>query len=868
MRCTPVACRGLAYLKNDRVAHLESGCSRAAGAEWAQGLLTRMAMQSLPTEPVAAAPPTDAPEPHGRGLTSKEAELRLQQYGANEIQRGEGISRWRILVGQFKGALIWLLLAASVLSAALGETTDAIAIAAILVINALVGFLQEYRAERAVLALRAMTAPRARVLRDGHAVLIFARDVVPADVLLLEAGDVVPADARLVEAHELATLEAALTGESTPVEKSTQAAAQHAPLAERHDHVFLGTTVASGTGVAEVVATGMKTQLGKIAHLLATTESERTPLQAKLEHVGRSLLVICTGIVIAVAAATLLRGFGWVEVLMSSVSLAVAAVPEGLAAIVTIALAVGVQRMAAQNVLVRKLPAVETLGSTTVICTDKTGTLTTGVMTVRECWGPDHRALLFAAAANCDADLGADGHSPSGDPTEIALLFAARERGIARDEIERERPRDAVHPFESERKRMSVLRSDGTLYVKGAVETTLPLCLTGTEGALQANSDMAARGLRVLAVAQGSGPEERELRLIGLVGIADPPRTEAIEAIARARTAGIRTVMITGDHPVTARAIAREMGILRAGDSPDDVVHARATPEDKLRIVREWKRRGAIVAMTGDGVNDAPALKEAHIGIAMGKTGTEVTREASDMVLTDDNFASIIAAVREGRGIYDNIRKTLVYLLAGNCAELAVMLGAAVAGLALPLLPLQLLWINLVTDGLPALALVMDPVSKDALAREPRRPNEPMLGRTQWLTVAVTGLLQAAVTFGVYVWAERTRNLQEARNLAFSVLVFGEVLRAFAARSDTKLHWELGAFSNMRLVAVAVLTVCVQLTIHHLPFTQRLFDIGPISLADCALSLLLGFIPVSVLELSKLAKRSRRSSNSSLPHPF
>jgi P-type Ca2+ transporter type 2C len=803
----------------------------------------------------AGSAPVSTRVPSVRGLTAEEAAERLREQGPNEIQRGEGVSAWRILAGQFKGALIWLLIGATVVSALLNETTDAIAIGAILVINALVGFFQEYRAERAVLALRAMTAPRARVLRDGRSVVIPAREIVTGDAVLLEAGDLVPADARLVEASQLATLEAALTGESAPVDKRTQPAADDAPLAERHDRVFLGTSVATGTALAKVYATGMRTELGRIAHLLSTTEETRTPLQVRLEAVGRTLLVLCLGIVAVVAAATLVRGFGWLDVLLSSVSLAVAAVPEGLAAIVTIALAIGVQRMASRHVLVRKLPAVETLGSTTIICTDKTGTLTTGVMTVRELWGPDHRALLFASAANCDAELDPGGRAGTGDPTEIALLRAAAERGIERDAIERERTRVSVLPFDSERKRMSILRSDGVLYVKGAVESMLPLCSSGTEGAEQANADMAARGLRVLAVATGPTAEENDLRFLGLVGIADPPRSEAIEAVARARAAGIRTVMITGDHPVTARAIAREMGILGPADAPEDVVHARATPEDKLRIVRSWKSKGAIVAMTGDGVNDAPALKEAHIGIAMGQTGTEVTREASDMVLTDDNFASIVAAVREGRGIYDNIRKTLVYLLAGNFGELTVMLAAAVAGLALPLLPLQLLWVNLVTDGLPALALVMDPTSDDALKRPPRRPDEPMLGRSQWTLVVLTGLLQAAVTFGAYLWAARSRNLEEARNLAFSVLVFGEVLRAFAARSDTKLHWELGAFSNARLVAVAAITMLVQLAIHHLPFTQKLFGIGPISLADCTLSLGLGFIPVTVLELSKLVRR-------------
>jgi len=366
---------------------------------------------------------------------------------------------------------------------------------------------------------------------------------------------------------------------------------------------------------------------------------------------------------------------------------------------------------------------------------------------------------------------------------------------------------------------------------------------------------MAARGLRVLAVAVGDGAAEERLRLLGLVGIADPPRSEAIEAIAAARRAGVKTVMITGDHPVTALAIARELGLVQPGESADELVHARATPEDKLRIVRSWKERGAIVAMTGDGVNDAPALREAHIGICMGKSGTEVTREASDMVLTDDNFASIVAAIREGRGIFDNIRKALVYLLAGNAGELSVMLLASLMGLPLPLLPLQLLWINLVTDGLPALALVMDPADDDVMTRAPRNPNEPMLGRSEWTAIGVTGLLQTVATLGVFAWALRTRNLAEARNLAFSVIVFAELFRAFAARSTTRLFWEVGAFSNLALLGVVVVSVAVQLAIHHIPATQALFHIGDLPLADCALGLLVGLFPVTAIELSKLVRR-------------
>jgi len=803
-----------------------------------------------------AAEPEVAHEPQtALGLTGAEAARRLAEHGINELKREVATPAWVTLAGQFKSPVIWLLLGACAISAAMGEVLDATAIGSIVVINAFVGFFQEYRAERAVLALRSMTAPRARLIRDGSSVLVAAATVVVGDVLLLEAGDIVAADAHLFEAHALACNEAMLTGESAPSEKTSAPASPGAPLAERHDWVFMGTSIAKGTGRAEVTATGMASELGKIAGLLATAQITETPLQVQLARVSRSLLYVCVAIVAFVAALGLVRGVGLFEVFLSAVSLAVAAVPEGLPAIVTIALAIGVQRMVSRHVLIRKLPSVETLGAATVICTDKTGTLTTGVMAVRELWGADQTKLIDAAAACSDAELSADERGGVGDPTEVAILVAAAARGIRRTEIEQQRTRSAVNPFDTDRMRMSIFRADGVLYVKGALEKLLPLCVKGAEGAAECNAQMAARGLRVLGVAIGDGPQEERLRLLGLVGIADPPRSEAIEAIAGARRAGVKTVMITGDHPVTALAIARELGLVMPGESPDELVHARATPEDKLRVVRSWKERGAIVAMTGDGVNDAPALREAHIGICMGKSGTEVTREASDMVLTDDNFASIVAAIREGRGIFDNIRKALVYLLAGNAGELSVMLLASLIGLPLPLLPLQLLWINLVTDGLPALALVMDPADDDVMTRPPRRPNEPMLGRTEWTAIGVTGLLQTTATLSVFAWALRTRNLAEARNLAFSVIVFAELFRAFAARSTTRLFWEVGAFSNWALLGVVIVSVAMQLAIHHIPATQALFHIGDLPLADCAVGLLVGLFPVSMIELSKLVRR-------------
>ncbi len=793
------------------------------------------------------------------GLTARDAAARLASDGPNELRRSEGTPWWRTFARQFTGVMSALLAVAGAVALALGETGDAIAIGAILLINAIVGFVQEHRAERAVLALRAMTAPHARVIRDGHAIEIAAREVVLGDALLLEAGDIVSADATLDEAHRLGTNEAALTGESLPVDKRVHDDDPAAPLAERVGQVFMGTVVATGTGRATVTATGMRTQLGSIAHLLEQTESEETPLQRQLAGVGRRLAIACVAIVVVIAVVGVIQERPWLEVLLSSVSLAVAAVPEGLTAVVTIALAIGVQRMAARHVLVRRLPAVETLGCTTVICTDKTGTLTTGRMAVREVWGDDHGAVLAAAAACCDAEIGDAPDSGTGDPTELAILAAARLRGIERDAIEKATPRRSVIPFDADRKRMTIARADGVAYVKGAFDVILPRCRRASARAEASHQDMAGRGLRVLAVATGAGDGEDELELLGLVGMADPPRTEAIAAIAEARRAGIRTVMITGDHPVTARAVAAELGLVADGEPVEERVHARATPEDKLRIVRAWKERGEIVAMTGDGVNDAPALRAAHIGIAMGKTGTEVTREASSMILTDDNFASIVSAVREGRAIYDNIKKTLVYLLAGNAGELLVMLGAALMGLPLPLLPLQLLWINLVTDGFPALALVMDPPESDTLARPPRRPDTPLLGRRDWSRIALTGLLQATVTLATFAWVLPRSGLDTARNLAFSVLVFGELFRAFAARSETRVFWQTGVFGNLKLLGVIAVSVLLQLGLHHIPWTQELFGLGPLSPTECGAALLIGLVPVTVLELAKLVRRPAAS---------
>lgn len=792
------------------------------------------------------------------GLSESEAKRLLAEHGFNEIQKEKARPTWLLFVEQFKSPLVLILIFACVVSLFLGEEIEAIAIGAILVINALIGFFQEYRAENAIAALQEMTAPRARVLRSGHQLVIPAHDIVPGDILLLEAGDIVAADAELLSSSRLQVNEAVLTGESMPVAKSFDSESTGRPLPEQVGRVFMGTSVVTGTADARVVATGMKTELGKIAHLITTAQTEATPLQIQLARVGNALLVISLAVVALVAMIGFLRGISWLELMIFSVSLAVAAVPEGLPAIVTVALALGVQRMAARNALIRKLPSVETLGSVSVICTDKTGTLTTGKMRVRELWGEDHVELVRVAASCCDAELNQDGLSGTGDPTEIAILIAALERGIRKDRIDSENPRVSSEPFDSERKRMSIFRKDGINYVKGAVESLIALCKSDDPVAirtLKVASEMSSRGLRVLAVGKTKSPEERDLTIVGLLGLADPPRTEAMDAIREARSAGIMPVMITGDHPQTAAAIARELGLVLEGESLETRVHARATPEEKLKLVRHWKTQGAIVAMTGDGVNDAPALREAHIGIAMGITGTEVTRQAADLVLADDNFTTIVAAVREGRGIFQNIRKATTYLLIGNFAEIVLVLGAISIGLPLPLLAAHLLWINLVTDALPALTLIADPLSPDLMKRPPRALSEEIMGRREWSQVIGGGLLEALVALGLYWYLLKTGDEASARNLVFTTFVFSQLFRAFGARSKTRIFWEVGALTNLWLLGVVVLTGFVQLSLHYVPLTQSVFGLSPLSIEDILFILPFSLIPITWFELGKLIRR-------------
>lgn len=791
-----------------------------------------------------------------KGLSSEEARRLLAQYGANEIVREESRPAWLLFLDQFKSPLVIVLILACLLSIVLGERIDASAIGAILIINAVIGFFQEYKAETAIAALQQMTAPRAKVLRDGRQTVILAEEVVPGDLLVLEAGDIVAADAQLIEASRLQINEAVLTGESMPVPKSADVNAS-GPVDENSNRVFMGTSVATGTALARVTATGMKTEFGKIAHMISTARTEATPLQIQLGHLGRSLLVVCFFVVALVAVIGTLHGISYMEVLIFSVSLAVAAVPEGMPAIVTVALALGVRRLALRNALIRRLPSVETLGSVSVICTDKTGTLTTGHMRVREVWGEDHIEVLRAAASCCDAELDESGETGVGDPTEIAILIAARERGIHKEEIEKNNPRTHVEPFDSDRKRMSIQRRDGVTYVKGAIESLLPICILSENEKCVVNraaDEMSSLGLRVLAVGVGKEREEKDLKLLGLIGIADPPRPETIPAIKEARQAGIEVIMITGDHRETAAAIAREIGLVREGESVEAKVYARATPEDKLNLVRRLKNEGEIVAMTGDGVNDAPALREAHIGIAMGRAGTEVARQTSELVLADDNFATIVAAVREGRAIFQNIRKAVTYLLTGNAAEILLVFGALLAGLPLPLMAVHLLWINLVTDSLPALTLTADPISPEIMRRPPRPPNERIMEGSQWKQVVGLGVLEAAIALGLYIYFLNESDVVHARGLVFTTVVFSQVFRSFGARSSTLVFWQLGAFTNLWLLGVVIFTVCLQLSLHYLPLTQKIFQVEPLSLHETLFILPFSLIPVTVIEVHKLMR--------------
>jgi Ca2+-transporting ATPase len=858
-----------------------------------------------------------------RGLAAAEAAARLARHGPNEIEVTRRTPPWAILFAQFKNVLILILLVAIALSVVLGHVVEALAITVIVLFAVMLGFVQEYRADRAMEALREMAAPTAAVVRDGEEIAVPARDLVPGDVVILRAGDRVPADARLVEAANLQVEEAALTGESVPVEKETAALfAAELPVGDRRNMVYAGTAATYGRGRAVVVATGTETEFGRIAQMLQTVQAGRTPLEENLDRVGRALARAACVVVAVIVGLGVFRGQPFLEMLVFGIALAVAVVPEALPAVVTISLAIGVQRMVRRNALVRRLAAVETLGSTSVICSDKTGTLTEGAMTVRrifaagrivEVSGAGYEpegsfsvngsvieppapviALLRAATLASDASIvcsPGDGRwSVKGDPTEGALVATAAKAGLHKTALEAEFPRVDEIPFSSETKRMTTLCAtpEGAVaYGKGSPESILesctrqvadgvdtPLDAVGRATILETARQMAGQGLRVLAVGTRPGATrdtaEREMTFLGLIGMIDPPRPEAKPAVELCERAGIRVMMITGDHPITAQAVAREIGLLKGGrvvtgaeldaaagddalarEVADVAVYARVSPAHKLRVVTALQGRGDVVAMTGDGVNDAPALKKADIGIAMGISGTDVSKEAASITLTDDNFASIVAAVEEGRGIFDNIKKYLMYLLSANIGEICLIAGSSLLGFPLPLTAVQILYINLATDGLPALALSVDPPEADLMRRPPRDPRTGIFTRPVVTLMIIGGLWSAAVNLGLFAWALGSgRSLSEAMTMIFVSLVLIEFFKAYNFRSDR--HSMLRRpFANRWLNLAVAWEVVLLLLILHVPLLQGPFGIYGLPPVDWAVVVGLALTISPVLEAGK-----------------
>lgn len=874
------------------------------------------------------------------GLTTPEAHRRLAELGLNELDKQPVRSPLLIFGAQFANTMIVVLLTAAAVTVVIGDVKDAIVIGVIVVLNAAIGFVQEYRAEQALATLRSMAAPNARVVRDGVETSVPAVELVPGDVIVLEAGDLVPADARLVECPNLRVNEGALTGESVPVDKTPDTIPESTGtlVADRSNMAFKGTAVVYGRARGVVVATGMRTALGEVAGLLKAHQAPQTPLQRRLAALGRRLAGAALGVCVVVFTIGVMRGEDVTLMFLTAVSLAVAAIPEALPAVVTIALALGAQRMVQQHALVRKLPAVETLGSVTVICTDKTGTLTQGRMLAERVWTmageiqvggsgyspegeltalgnpfsltadtPPARLLLAAVLCN-DAALMAPSQvggpwTMAGDPTEAALLALAAKAGVERDHLNGRFPRLAEVPFDSDRKRMvTIHRSDGggggLIAVKGALEAVTEVATTvadpGGDRALtrdveaifsQQAAAYAANGYRVLAFAGRTITDghlanlvdaERDLVLYGLVAMADPARPESAAAVAACRAAGITPVMVTGDHPATGRAIAGRLGILDdkevmtgtrlaeehaegLTEHVDQVaVYARTSPEQKLDIVQAWKSRGEIVAMTGDGVNDAPALRVADIGIAMGVSGTEVAKEAADMVLTDDNFATIVAAVGEGRRIYDNIRRFVRYTLTSNSGEIWVMFLGPFIGLPLPLLPVQILWINLITDGLPGLALGVEPAERDVMRRPPRPPAESVFARGLWQHVVVVGLLMGLIPLGLGLWGNATG--RPWQTMVFTSLAFLQLGNALAVRSEIESLRSLGLGTNRPLLLAVTGTVALQLVVVFSPTAHDLFNTETLTLFELAVVLTASTGVFWAVELEKaLRRRTRRA---------
>jgi Ca2+-transporting ATPase len=886
-------------------------------------------------------------DPH-HGLASAQVEPRAAQYGPNQLREGKAISPLALLLEQFTDFIVLTLIAAAIISGFLGEWLDAIAIIAIVILNALLGFFQEYRAERALAALKQLAAPSALVVRDGETRSIPGVGLVPGDIVLLRAGDLVPADMRLLDTQMLKIEEAALTGESAAVSKApVNSLAVDTAIADQVNMAHAGTVVVQGRARGVVTATGMRTQLGRIAGLVAEIEEEETPLQKRLDEVGRYLVYIILLVVALVFAAGVWRGDSPVNMFLVAVSLAVAAVPEGLAAVVTIALALGMRRMVSRNALIRKLPAVETLGSATVVCTDKTGTLTENEMTVRKIVLPDrivsvtgegfssagefrvdgtpirpqddpHLELALTIGALCNTSelqpIGENRYRVIGDPTEGALLIAARKADLSSDLVGSYKFVSEI-PFDSTRKRMTMIytrraeeedEDEGELiaFVKGAPESVIPLCThiqtNGRVSALDANARaelldtnarLAAEAHRLLAMAYrrlddtdeiSAEAVERDLVFVALMGMMDPPRAEAKEAVQQAQRAGIQVAMITGDHVETALAVARELGIAApdhsgalTGTDLDRLtdrelaevvgkvrVYARVSPEHKLRIVRALKARNEIVAMTGDGVNDAPALKEASIGIAMGITGTDVAKEASDMVLLDDNFASIVSAIQEGRAIFDNIRRFIHFVLSHNIGEVLAMFVATLIGWPLPLLPIQILWINLVTDSLPALALGVEKAEPEIMERPPRPVGERILPNRLLALMFAQGTIVAISTLAAFaIEYTTTGNVHRSQAVAFAASILAQNVQAFNVRSNRRSIFQLGVFSNLYLIGAFVLVFITLLGLLYIPPLQTIFQTVPLSLRDWALISALALLPLVVMEIGKFVWRAKEKKN-------
>ena len=917
-----------------------------------------MQIYQQPIEQVLSALETDGK----RGLSKAEAKARLDRYGRNELQAGTRVPAWKKFLAQFTDVLVILLLVATVISAVLwfierdsALPYEALVIFAVVLLNAILGYIQEARAESAVAALRRMSAAHAHVIRNGERQSVAAADVVPGDIIVVEEGDTIPADARLIHAVALQTAESALTGESLPVSKDTQAIAGDVALGDRHNMLFSGTAATYGRGRAVVVTTGMQTEMGRIAGMLKDAPPETTPLQKELDRVGKLLggivVVIAVVMIATIIVIENVRGFSAIfDVLILGVALAVAAVPEGLPAVVTAVLSLGVQRAARRNAIVRHLSAVETLGSANVIASDKTGTLTKNEMTVRVVVTAGGRLRFGGSGYAPEGEVKRDGGSidgafkteiertlaaadrvnnavlqehggrwsVQGDPTEGALIVAARKAGLHDDALSARFARLAEVPFSSERKLMSTIHSDAErqerviTFTKGAPDVLLSRCtqeLVGEEwrpltaerraAIAKENERLAAEALRTLGIAYRVFPKEafdvtdvdesveEDLVFLGLIGMIDPPRDEAKDAVAKTRAAGIRPIMITGDHPITAAVIAEELGIVEHGravsgaeiESMDDAkldqavrdvsVYARVNPEHKLRIVQALQRGGAIVAMTGDGVNDAPALKTADIGIAMGITGTDVSKEAADMILADDNFATIVAAVEEGRAIYSNIRKFLRYLLSSNIGEVMTMffgvifagpIGLEVGGdaVVLPLLATQLLWINLVTDGAPALALGIDPPLPGLMTAPPRPSDEGVITRRMWGGIFFGGVIIAAGTL-IVLHLSMDGGLRYAQTMAFNTLVFFSLFQIFNARSDARSAF-IGMFANKWLWLAIVLSVVLQIVVVYTPFLQRAFSTVSLSLKDWLCCIAVASSVLWLRELSKVAFRFTRYS--------